>query len=73
MDGLTLYLKNELAKVAACTETLALMTPQPAVKLPPQIADGMIRLARSPWRPVSGQTVDEWVYYDAPSATWKVL
>ncbi len=67
------FLKGELQKIAISTSKTSLMTPQPAIKAPTEIADGMIRLSRSPWRPLSGQTVDTWVYYDAPSGSWKAL
>lgn len=67
------YLARELQAISSAIQNLTLMTPQPATKAPVTLSDGMIRLARSPWRPLSGQTTDEWVFYDAPSGTWKLL
>lgn len=41
---------------------------------PPQNPqDGWLFLSRAPWRPVAGQTTDEWVYYDAAGGVWRLL
>ena len=64
------YLQNELERVEEAFADLVLMTPQVATAAPRIKRDGMIRLARAPWRPIGG-TIDAWVYWDAPTATWK--
>lgn len=38
---------------------------------PPNPQDGWTFLARDPWWPVSGQTADAWVYYDAAGGVWR--
>lgn len=67
------YLDQELTAVGVAIGSLLRMTPQPATVAPKAPADGMIRLSRSPWRPLSGQTVDAWVYFDGPTAAWKPM
>lgn len=67
------YLRTELQNVHAAIESTQLFTPCPAIKAPASPVDGMIRLARKPWRPVAGQTVDKWVYYDGVGAVWRYL
>lgn len=71
-DAAGLYLTRELQRIQNSIAGLITMTPQPATSAPSSVFDGMIRLARSPWRPIGG-SVDAWVYYDGPSRTWKAL
>jgi hypothetical protein len=71
--GLRLYTVSELTKVATSIASFIDMVPQVAIAVPKTPSDGMIRLARSPWHPAAGQSTDAWVYYDAPSGTWKLL
>ncbi len=66
------FLPTELGKIASASAQVTAMTPQPAIAAPNAPQDGMTRLARAPWRPIGG-SVDAWVYYDAPSKTWKAL
>ena len=63
------YLQDELDKLERAIAAIASMTPQPATVAPRAPLDGMVRLARAPWRPLGG-TVDLWVYWDATSGTW---
>ena len=66
------YLQRELAKISKAITTINALLPQAATVEPRNPSDLMVRLARSPWRPIGG-TVDRWVYYDAPSASWLAL
>lgn len=66
------YYQAELAEIETAFAELVLMVPQPAIVAPKVVRDGMQRLARSPWRPIGG-SVDAWVFWDAPSGTWKAL
>ena len=67
------YLLRELQAIGRAVANLSIMTPQAATTEPPIVFDGMQRLARSPWWPASGQTSDAWVYFDAPTGSWKLL
>lgn len=67
------YVQRELAAINRTIDSLVLMAPQPATQAPKQLADGMIRYARSPFWPVAGQVADAWVWYDQPNAVWKFL
>ena len=69
----TQYLQQELERISVVTNNLALMIPQVATKAPAVVSDGMIRLARSPWRPVAGTTTDAWVFWDAVHDAWALL
>lgn len=71
--GDAVYLAAQLAAIANSLSGVRLMTPQSAAVAPKVLQDGMLRLSRDPWRPVSGQTADAWVYYDAAGATWRLL
>lgn len=64
------YSQRELSRLQAMAENTLAMVPQAATQAPTAPLDGMKRLARSPWRPVSGQTVDSWVFYDAAAGKW---
>lgn len=66
------FMQAELVKIAASITSIARLTPQPATEAPKAPVDGMIRLSRSPWRPVGG-TVDAWVFWDGPTSTWLLL
>ena len=67
------FLLSELATLQAVLASTQNMVPQAAVQAPRMPVDGMQRLSRAPWRPLTGQTVDTWVYFDAPSNSWKAL
>ena len=67
------YTQKELRRIGSTIDTIAQMLPQAATKAPTQLSDGMQRLARDPWRPVAGQTTDQWVYYDAAGGVWRLL
>jgi hypothetical protein len=71
--GDVLWGQQQFDRISATLNSLLALTPQPATAAPKAPQDGMIRLARSPWRPVSGQTADKWVYWDAPSGSWLYL
>lgn len=70
-DGLAPYLQRELNKIRDAIYTTQRMTPQAASTAPKVLLDGMPRLSRYPWWPVSGQTADAWVYYDAVGKVWR--
>ncbi len=67
------FVKRELSRLANALGEVILMTPQSAYRAPKRLKDGMIRLSRKPWFPVSGQTTDEWVYWDAAGQAWRYL
>lgn len=71
-DGDVRFLQDELQRVEAAFADITSMVPQVATVAPKLPRDGMIRLARSPWRPVGG-TVDIYVYWNAPTSAWVVL
>lgn len=71
--GESFYLRAELDKIAASIRQLAAHTPQAATSAPSNPPDGLQRLARAPWRPVSGQTTDAWVFWDAVAKAWALL
>jgi hypothetical protein len=71
--GADAYVQKELGRIQAAIKATQALTPSAAVKAPEKPVDGMMRLARFPWRPVSGQTADAWVYYDAVGAAWRYL
>lgn len=68
--GAERYAQLTLSNVQTVAQNTMAMTPQAATAAPATPLDGMVRLARSPWRPVSGQTVDAWVYFDAALDEW---
>ena len=72
-DDISPFLTDEFRQIGATLAGLVRIIPQPATAAPKNPVDCMVRMSRSPWRPLVGQTVDTWVYYDAPSATWKAL
>ena len=72
-DDLLTFLGDDLRKVSVTIAALIRQTPQPATSAPKLPADGMQRLARAPWWPAAGQVADAWVYYDAPTTSWKLL
>lgn len=57
------YLFDQLNAIAQSLNTLVLLCPQVATKAPHPPQETMIRYAKAPWRPVSGQTADAWVTY----------
>ncbi len=71
--ALPIWLQGASRMIETTVAEISLMTPQAATAAPKTVRDGMVRLARSPWRPASGQSADAWVYFDAPSGTWKLL
>lgn len=70
--GDAVYLDSQLSAIANSLAGINLMTPQSATAAPKTLLDGMMRLSRNPWRPVSGQTVDQWVYWDAAGSVWRL-
>lgn len=68
--GAETYAQNEMQRIQTLAENVLQMTPQASTQAPPVFLDGMRRLARNPWHPVAGQTVDAWVYYDAAAGAW---
>lgn len=64
---------RELAAIKRTIDGIIRMTPQATNKAPQALQDGMLRLARDPWRPAAGQVADAWVYYDAPTNSWLLL
>lgn len=71
--GAAVAARSELAHLRTAIQTAVLLIPQTAVKAPTAPVDGMIRLSRAPWRPVSGQTTDQWVYFDGAGQIWRLL
>lgn len=67
------YAQNELQSIKDVLAAYSVCLPQAANKAPTAPSDGMIRLSRDPWRPVSGQTTDQWVYWDAAGSVWRLL
>lgn len=57
---------TSLASLIQCAVSNSMAAP----KVP---QDGQLLLARYPWRPVSGQTTDQWVYYDGAAGIWRLL
>lgn len=71
--GAPAWTRREFDSLKTVLDAIQLMAPQPATATPKQLADGMIRYARSPFWPVAGQVADAWVWYDLPNAVWKFL
>ena len=69
----TQFVQQELSRISASMANLVRMTPQVATKEPSVVNDGMIRLARSPWRPVAGTDTDAWVFWNAASGAWELF
>jgi len=67
------YMQNELVRLQAVLRAYQNLLPQAASEAPKTLVDGMIRLSRDPWRPVSGQTTDQLVYWDAAGSLWRLL
>jgi hypothetical protein len=66
------YYGQQLSLISISISSLIALTPQAATAAPKTPIDGMVRLARDPWRPVAGQTTDQWVYYDAAGKVWRL-
>lgn len=66
------YLAGELDRIEDSLRDLVLAAPQASTAPPKALRDAMVRLARYPWRPLGGAD-DRWVYYDAPTKTWKAM
>jgi len=64
------YLQSELANIATSIATMLIFIPAVATKPPTSLGDGMIRLSRAPWQPLTGQSGDAWVQYNAATQTW---
>lgn len=69
--GDAIYLASQLTAIANSLSGLRTLAAQSATVAPKVLLDGMIRLARNPWRPVAGQTADAWVYWDAAGSVWR--
>lgn len=72
-QGAAAFTQAQLARLLSKLPEMILMLPQTATEVPKQLRDGMIRLARNPWYPVSGQAADAWVYFDAAGQVWRYL
>lgn len=59
-------LLNSVTALVGCAVSNSMAAPKN-----PQ--DGQLVLARSPWRPVAGQTADAWVYFDGAAGIWRLL
>ncbi|WP_458098621.1 hypothetical protein [Roseomonas sp. WA12] len=66
------FVMEELRRIEVAFREVSEQVPQPAIIEPTTRRDGMIRLARAPWRPVGGDA-DVWVYFDGPANIWKPL
>jgi hypothetical protein len=62
-DPTNSYLTLELRSIQETLRGVLDMMPQDAIAAPAAPREGMMRLAKSPWRPVAGQTADKWVTY----------
>jgi hypothetical protein len=71
--GVLRWLQTRVTSLLAVTTQLVQMAVSNAQTAPTPPQDGMVRLARYPWWPVSGQTADAWVYYDTSGALWRYL
>jgi hypothetical protein len=72
-ENLVRWANRNSGNLAASVSKLVAFCVSNAKAAPTKPQDGMLRLARSPWWPVSGQTADAWVYYDAAGNTWQYL
>lgn len=59
-------LLNSVTALVGCAVSNSMGAPKVPV-------DGQLLLSRSPWRPVSGQTADAWVYFDGAAGIWRLL
>lgn len=71
--GVFQWAQNRFNQLQATIGSLVAMAVGNAKALPKSPQDGMLKLARYPWWPVSGQSGDAWVYYDASGAAWRYL
>lgn len=72
-EGTATWTKNRFDQLQNTISSLTAAAVSNAKQVPAPLQDGMIRLARYPWWPVSGQSADAWVYYDACGAIWRLL
>jgi hypothetical protein len=70
-DGLSVFLTKEFRNIQDTLNGIRIMLPQEAAAAPSILKPGMIRFAKSPWHPASGQTSDAWVSYDA--GVWTLI
>lgn len=73
LSGSHPYGQQQMASLKNAIETTQAFTPQTSLKAPSNPTDGMIRLARYPWWPVSGQSADAWVYFDGAGGVWRLM
>ena len=53
-----------LLKIKTAVDQTTVMTPQSATKAPANPQDGMQRLARAPWCPITAGVTNVWVFFD---------
>jgi hypothetical protein len=66
------WVVDRVRSLVNCAVSLVNQIPGARTAAPPNPQDGWTFLARDPWRPVAGQTVDAWVYYDAAGGVWRL-
>ena len=64
LTGASRYVLQDGKDTAATISDLLLAYPQVAVAAPANPSIGWIRKAMAPWRPLSGQTADQWVVFN---------
>lgn len=72
-NGAQVWARDRVVSLVKAAQQLAAMAVSNALAAPVVPQDGMIRLARWPWWPVSGQTADGWVFYDMAGGVWRLL
>lgn len=65
------YVLEELRRLEATIRDLVDLVPQETNAAPPKLRPSMIRYAKDPWWPVTGQTADAWVWFDGTD--WQYL
>jgi hypothetical protein len=65
------YSRRELDAIKVSLDSTQAFAVYAITKAPDPPLDGMRRLSRWPWWPVSGQAADAWVYYDAVGKVWR--
>jgi len=68
-QAFTKYIEEEFRRVEQSITSLAIASPQVAIKEPTDPSTGLIRYAKSPWNPLG--TGNAWVYWDG--SNWVAL
>jgi hypothetical protein len=58
------WVYTNLKLIMTAINQLVIMTPQSAIRAPAKPQDGMQRLARAPWCPITANETNVWVYWD---------